>query len=495
LELNKPKDFEFLENLVTSDTNKDIRLSGAQIIINCFLEKGENLLKWIFRNEKSPNCLFGIYNALSINKSVLARNLVQLMEETIGKYYLIHHDILSTEALALELLGKHLCDVYPYGYKLDKWYFENLKIKHQEVISIKIENLHSSVDSKFFSLFSGLQELILIDCKINDAYFLGGITRLRIEGMEQGPLRSLNEIEGFERLTNLKELDLYYNSISEISNLENLTNLERINLSHNYIKEIIGLDTLKNLRILNLEGNQIEEIKNLENLVNLRELNLSENKEISDIKGLEKLINLDVLLLFNNYSIKEIKGLENLRNLRILDISKDIGMITFNVLSADIDWVAPFQEGMDFMEHYRNQEILNKNHDDYWNRLYEAREYIGEIKGLERLINLEELQLEGNSILEIKGLEQLENLKILNLSKNKIKEIKGLERLKKLKILALDGNEIEVLKGLENLKCLKSLFLHDNNITPIVSLEDFEDDSGVKNPQKFVEFCYLKKKK
>ena len=471
LELNKPKDFEFLESLVTSDTNKDIRLIGAKIIINYFLEKGENLLKWIFRNEKSPDCLLGIYNTIASNKSVLAKNLIQLMEETIGKYYLIHHDLLPKEALALELLGKHLCEVYIFA-KSKKWYFENLKIKHQEVISIKIENLHSSINSKFFGLLSGLQELILYDCKLSDAFFLGEISRLRINGIEEGPLGSIDEIEGFENLANLKELDLSINSISEITKLEKLTNLIKLNLSHNDIKEIKGLDTLKKLEVLNLECNNIQEIKNLNNLVNLRELNISENKNITDIKELSKLQNLEELLLFNNYLIKEIKGLECLNNLRILDISKDSGMITFKAINANLPWITPFQEGMDVIEYTKNQEILNKKHSDYWKKLFDDRDYIKEMKGLDMLFNLEELYLEGNSISEIKGLERLKKLRCLNLSKNKIKEI----------------------KGLENLKNLIKLNLSNNNISPIEGLEGIENDSGVLEPQKFVEYCYKRKK-
>ena len=463
--------FKYLERLLKSDKNEKIRSVSAKLIIANYLEEGLDLLKWIFEHEQSSDCLLEIYNTLANKDSASAKDLLHSMEETIGLNYLKQYGLLPKEAMALELLGRHLCDVYLFA-KLDKWYFENLKIENQKVISIKIENLHSSINSKFFNLLSGLQELILYDCKLSDAFFLGEISRLQINGIEEGPLGSIDEIEGFENLANLKELDLSINSISEITKLEKLTNLIKLNLSHNDIKEIKGLDTLKKLEVLNLECNNIQEIKNLNNLVNLRELNISENKNITEIKELSKLQNLEELLLFNNYLIKEIKGLECLNNLRILDISKDSGMITFKAINANLPWITPFQEGMDVIEYTKNQEILNKKHSDYWKKLFDDRDYIKEMKGLDMLFNLEELYLEGNSISEIKGLERLKKLRCLNLSKNKIKEI----------------------KGLENLKNLIKLNLSNNNISPIEGLEGIENDSGVLEPQKFVEYCYKRKK-
>lgn len=48
---------------------------------------------------------------------------------------------------------------------------------------------------------------------------------------------------------------------------------------------------------------------------------------------------------------------------------------------------------------------------------------IGEIRGLDALINLQELELYDNKILQIKGLDSLTNLELLDLSYNNIKKI------------------------------------------------------------------------
>ena len=60
-------------------------------------------------------------------------------------------------------------------------------------------------------------------------------------------IEEITEIEGLEKLFNLKELDLSYNHITEIKKLEKLTNLQELYLSENRILEIKGLEMLINL--------------------------------------------------------------------------------------------------------------------------------------------------------------------------------------------------------------------------------------------------------
>ncbi|MHA1254608.1 MAG: leucine-rich repeat domain-containing protein [Promethearchaeota archaeon] len=133
-------------------------------------------------------------------------------------------------------------------------------------------------------------------------------------------ISDINEIEGLEKLTNLKKLDLSNNNITEIKGLEKLTNLSNLNLSTNNISEIKGLETLGNLRFLRLTNNHIKEINGLDNLTNLMTLFLDRN-QITEIKGITKLTKLNALYLAGN-DIPEIKGIENLKNLKRLDLGK-----------------------------------------------------------------------------------------------------------------------------------------------------------------------------
>lgn len=129
-------------------------------------------------------------------------------------------------------------------------------------------------------------------------------------------ITSIKEIEGLDKLTELKSLFISSNNISKIDGLDKLQSLEYLNLMSNKITDISGLKKLHNLRQLHIGENNISKIKGLENLKNLVVLDIREN-HISEIKGLDTLKNLTNLDLRKN-KISDIRGLGNLHNLEVL---------------------------------------------------------------------------------------------------------------------------------------------------------------------------------
>ncbi len=464
---------EFLENLLFINSSDTLKSEIITILYKNFRKICKTSLFKLFEGRASPDCLLGVYNALINKKSENSEDLIDFMEETIGLKRLIKYDLIPKEAMALELLGRHLSTLKSL-YKRKEWVFNSLVIKNTRILSIEIESLYDKIQSKFFSLFSDLQKLRLYDCELEDYYNLEKISSLLITGSEDGFIESIDNLKGFEALINLEELDLSGNYISEIKGLDNLKDLRSLDLSENEIKEIDGLDCLVQLEVLNLEHNNLEEIKNLDHLTNLRKLNLSDNKDIPEIKGLRNLKSLEVLKLFNNFMINEIKGLEGLNNLRLLDISKVSFMIDKEGYESILNVGPVFSEGYEITDEIAQeiQEKIAREKEEFRKSLEKYRSYIKEIKGLDYLINLKKLFLEGNQITEIKGLENLEKLEVLDLRFNKIEEITDLENLKKLKTLRLAGNKI----------------------LPIEGLEGIENDLGAYETYKFVKYCKNKKK-
>jgi hypothetical protein len=301
-------------------------------------------------------------------------------------------------------------------------------------------------------------------------------------------LTEITEIKGLDQLTNLNQLDLRRNKIKELKGLENcqslklqslylsgnqideikglklLTSLESLDLRSNRIKEIKDLDSLINLQELYLSGNQITEIKGLETLIHLKELDLRRNK-ISEIKGLENLLNLHTLDLSRNY-IEEIKGLEILTKLKELTLWEGLysAMDVYRAMNYRIWDSNPIRHAERFLILQEPQEIVKyciaKKEGKFQFVIIEGKKYYFS----EGKLNLKEVGI--GDIAEIKGLDKLTTLKELDLSFNGLREIKSLEQLIKLEYLDLSWNdfghpdengEIKGLDGLETLLSLKNL--------------------------------------
>ncbi|MFX0041120.1 MAG: leucine-rich repeat domain-containing protein [Promethearchaeota archaeon] len=218
-------------------------------------------------------------------------------------------------------------------------------------------------------------------------------------------VKSISELKGLSKCTELEELKLRFNKINEITDLESLTNLRTLDLSYNNITEIKGIEHLENLCSLNLSYNQINEVKNLDDLKKLESLDISGN------------------------NISKINGLEELHNLRILDLSRN-----------------------------KIKKIEHLNHLSNLTKLYLSDNKINKIENIDHLYNLMKLYLWNNKIKRIENLDQLNNLDTLNLDLNQqISKIENLQHLSKLKTLNLGGTSIEKIEGLDTLISLEQL--------------------------------------
>ena len=86
-----------------------------------------------------------------------------------------------------------------------------------------------------------------------------------------------------------------------------------------------------------------------------------------------------------------------------------------------------------------------------------------DVKGLEKLTQLESLYLYYNQLTDVKGLEKLTKLKWLNLTKNRLTNVKSLEKCTQLTFLRLESNQLTDLTGLEKLSQLTYLDLRNNS--------------------------------
>ncbi|SJM86800.1 probable protein phosphatase 1 regulatory subunit SDS22 [Zygosaccharomyces bailii] len=106
--------------------------------------------------------------------------------------------------------------------------------------------------------------------------------------------------------------------------------------------------------------------------------------------------------------------------------------------------------------------------------LYFVQNKISVIENLSTLINLKNLELGGNQIREIgpDSLRGLNNLEEIWLGKNSIPRLVNLHYLKSLRILSIQSNNLKKIEGLEELENLEELYLSHNHLTKIEGLEN-----------------------
>lgn len=100
---------------------------------------------------------------------------------------------------------------------------------------------------------------------------------------------------------------------------------------------------------------------------------------------------------------------------------------------------------------------------------------IRSIEGIQKLKNLEWLNLDNNEISDISPLSSLTKLIHLDLGMNRISDIQALKGMKNLKSLLLDNNNISDISPLKELTQIRFLNLSNNKITDITPLEGYKN--------------------
>lgn len=206
----------------------------------------------------------------------------------------------------------------------------------------------------------------------------------------------LKKIEGIENLNHLESLQVQYNQISKIGNsLDGCRNLKLLRLdsnklsvlkkeevfllqqltyldiSSNNLHDIEAVCCLMSLKEFHCSSNQIEKIPDMSSLKKLQEINLSDNS-LANLSGLKGLMSLNILCIKNN-NISSLTHMKSSKTLTELDVS-------FNKIKT--------------LSHVQNQfpnlEVLSASSNYIEN--------IEEVKSLENLTALKELEIKDNPI-------------------------------------------------------------------------------------------------
>ncbi|WP_109830834.1 leucine-rich repeat domain-containing protein [Reichenbachiella versicolor] len=268
----------------------------------------------------------------------------------------------------------------------------------------------------------------------------------------------LEQASSLERVINGFSIDEKGNVKSLALNGLNLKSLEILLPISEYLSELLIIDCdLNNLDFL-------ESFRNLKNLdLSFNELNEGDFEKIPSLKKLSA-------LRLKRTNIKDTSVLGTLYSLENLfigynDLYEVKGLEGLTMLK-DINLRKTKIDHIDKIHVHSAIHSMNLEHTQ-----------IQKIAGLDRFVNLLRLNLSDNKISKIEGLDHLESLKVLSLCENNFSKIEGLEALSSLEVLDLFGDdyyggEIEKIEGLDKLVNLKKINLSHHRISKVENLDN-----------------------
>ena len=341
---------------------------------------------------------------------------------------------------------------------------------------------------------------------------------------------TVDDITPIRNLNNINKLNISNTSITDISDLrytndikvlsaENLRldNIEIIGLYHQLtdltlkdsdVENISVLSDCEMLTDLDISGTKVTSLDSIELPQSLHYLNLS-NTEISDLAPIGNLENLQ-LLIIDNTLVTDLSPVANLnklnelqcRNTQINDLlplkdMQHLVRIYCDNTQIDSEKAAIFnQENNNVMVIYETQALQ-----EWWEGLHVswkttfAKQNNTEInpspEELHKIISMKSITLD-SFFMDALPIERLTNLEYLNIENTKIVDLAPLHGLHNLKYLNLRNTKVSDLSPLENLSNLLTINIENTNVAslePLCNLNHLTfvnaDNSKVKSEQVF----------
>ncbi|XVF69226.1 hypothetical protein PTKIN_Ptkin11bG0064000 [Pterospermum kingtungense] len=215
----------------------------------------------------------------------------------------------------------------------------------------------------------------------------------------------------------ITSLSLHHKALSDVSCLSEFKNLERLDLAFNILTSLQGLESCVSLKWLSVVQNKLQTLKGIEGLTKLTVLNAGKNK-LRSMEEVRFLVNLRALIL-NDNEIVSICGLDQMKDLNTLVLSR-------NPISEIGDSLAKLKSITKFSASNCQIQAIESSL-KYCIELKELRLAHNDIKNLPAELSynkkLQNLDLGNNLIArwsDLKALDSLVNLKNLNLQGNPI---------------------------------------------------------------------------
>lgn len=298
---------------------------------------------------------------------------------------------------------------------------------------------------------------------ISDLRYANNIKTLNAENIR------LSDIEIIGLYGQLTNLSVAGTDVSDISMLENCEQLVDLNMSSTKVTSLDSIVLPQSIRFLNLSNTEIDDISNLSNLENLQVLIIDDTyvTDLSPLAGLSKLTELQC----KNTSVSDIMPLKNLQNL-----------VRIYCDNTKID----SEKAESFRSENRRTIVIyeTKVLQDWWNRLHISWKRVFAAQNntsldpspeeLHNIICMKSLTLD-HSFLDAMPIERLTNLEELNLESSKIADLTPLHTLHNLRYLNIKNTKVTDLAPLSDLTNLQEINMENTNVEKLECLCDLSN--------------------
>lgn len=296
---------------------------------------------------------------------------------------------------------------------------------------------------------------------ISDLRYSNDIKVLRADSIR---LNDIEIIGLYHQLTNLSVKATNIENIGVLSNCEMLTDLD---VSDTKITSLDSIELPQSLRYLNLSNTQISDLQPIGNLENLQLL-IIDNTLVKDLSPLSNLNRLNELQC-RSTNVSDIMPLKDMPHLvRIYCDNTQIDSDKANSFQDENPNVMVIYETKALQDwwdglHISWKKVFSSQNNTDINPSPEELHTIISMKSLtldsffmdampiERLTNLEYLNIESTKIVDLSPLHGLHNLKYLNLKNTKVSDLQPIENLSNLLTINIENTNVSNLEPLGNM--------------------------------------------
>ncbi|MCH5439262.1 NEAT domain-containing protein [Bacillus paranthracis] len=362
---------------------------------------------------------------------------------------------------------------------------------------IKLLDLNSNYIKDIKPLFTAksLRTLTVANNQISNAN-LAGIEQLKNVKSLSLSNNGLTNIEHITPMKKLVELDLSKNELENIEPLSRMSTVQSLNLEENYISDITPLSQVTGLYDLKLASNEIRDVRPVQELGKRMYIDVQRQKIFLGDVEKDKEVKIPIYNLqgepLDTIQLKNGNGIVNNGSVKwsttgektyefILDIKPEENRIKFNgtVIQNVVERLDEIKEDNEQKENV----ILDKTLQQHINKENLGRENLNAPITKEDLLQIKKLEIlkeKGKEIKDITGLEYMMNLEKLTLEGVGLKNIEFILNMKQLNNLNVSHNQIEDTTPLSSLKNLQWLNLTDNRIKDVSVLGSMLDLLSLK---------------